>query len=341
MKVAILGRTRILYDAIENIISSGHKIVLIGTCPAAPEYDITEADFEIKAKELDVPFFNDVRINSADIIDVLKCAHADIAVSVNWITVIKEEACSCFRYGILNAHCGDLPRYKGNATPNWAILNGESRYAISIHYMEPGSLDSGNIVLKKYYPINEKTTITEVYANMNEVIPKLFSEAIGAIEQNGYVGEEQSKNPDDSLRCFPRIPTDSFIDWSWSCDDILRIIRASSRPFSGAFTYYGTIKISIYEARKGCYEMPCMVVPGQVVKVDRVKHLVEIAASDGVIIVEKVTVDGTEVDADTILKSIRIRLNYCLHEEIYQLRKRVEYLTEIIEGIVNDGKEAT
>lgn len=339
MKVAVLGRTRMLYDTIEKIIASGHEIVLLGTCPAAPEYDIVEADFEMKAKDLKVPFFNDVRINSPQIIGIMKEAHADIAVSVNWLTVIREEACSCFKYGILNAHCGDLPKYKGNATPNWAILNGESRYAVSIHYMEPGSLDSGNIVLKKYYPIREQTTITEIYRNMNKVIPELFGEALDMIEQSGYAGEEQSRNPVDSLRCFPRIPTDSFIDWSCSCDEILKIIRASGRPFSGAFTYYGTIKVFIYNARKDGYEMPCLVVPGQVVKVDRNRHIVEVAAGDGVIIIEKVTVDGKEFHADEVFKSIRIRLNYCLHEEIYQLRKRVEYLTEIIEGLTRDGKE--
>jgi methionyl-tRNA formyltransferase len=174
---------------------------------------------------------------------------------------------------------------------------------------------------------------------MNESIPKLFSKAVNIIEQNEYTGEEQSKNVVDSLRCYPRIPTDSFIDWSWSCDRILRMIRASARPFSGAFTYYGTTKIFIYKAQKGIYEMPCLVIPGQVVKVDKIRHLVEIAAGDGVIVLKKVTIDGKEVNADRVLKSIRIRLNYCLHEEIYQLRKQVEYLTKIIEGITGDGKE--
>lgn len=85
--------------------------------------------------------------------------------------------------------------------------------------------------------------------------------------------------------------------------------------------------------------MPCLVIPGQVVKVDKIRHLVEIAAGDGVIVLKKVTIDGKEVNADRVLKSIRIRLNYCLHEEIYQLRKQVEYLTKIIEGITGDEKE--
>ena len=51
--------------------------------------------------------------------------------------------------------------------------------------------------LKKYYPIQERTTITEIYANMNEVIPKLFGEALDMIEQSGYAGERQSKNAAD------------------------------------------------------------------------------------------------------------------------------------------------
>ena len=330
MRVAILGRTGILYRCIELLQQEGHEIVLIGTCAAAPEYDIRENDFKEKAEELNVPYFNDVRINCHEITDLMKGVHADVAVSVNWITIIKREATSCFKYGILNAHCGDLPRYRGNACPNWSIIKGDEEYAISIHYMEPGELDSGDILLKEYYPITEETTITDIYENMDVKIPKLFVKAVNMLEEGKTKGIAQSKNVEDSLRCYPRIPTDSFIDWNESSDIILKNIRASSKPFQGAFFFFADKKIYVFEAKRKNFPSPCYVYPGQVVARDNASGEVEVASSDGIIVLKELWLDGKKYRAADILKSMRIRLNYCIPDEIYQLKQEILSLKEEI-----------
>lgn len=324
MRVAVLGRTKMLYDTIECLQKAGHEIVIIGTCKAAPEYGIDENDFRKRANALSIPFFCNTDLNQQSIIEVLRNANADIAVSANWLTVIRENILDLFRLGVLNAHCGDLPRYRGNACPNWAIIKGEKQFAISIHFMAE-TLDSGDIIIKEYYPITEETNITEIYKIAEQEIPRLFCNAIGKIEE-GYMGLPQSTNPNDALRCYPRIPTDSIIDWYLSCEEIVRMVRASATPFEGAYTFYGNVKLHILKCVKKEYDSPCYVCPGQVISVNRKNGQVEIAASDGVIEFDKVIVDGKEVIASDILKSTRIRLNYCLQEEIYSLRSRIEQL---------------
>lgn len=331
MRVAVIGRTRMLYDTIESLQKAGHEIVIIGTCKAASEYDIDEKDFKAKANELAIPFFCDVNINAPSIIKLLKEACADIAVSVNWLTIIKEGVLSIFRYGILNAHCGDLPRFRGNACPNWAIIKGEKEFAISIHFMLK-ELDAGDIVIKEYYPITEETDITDLYKLMEQEIPQLFCRAIDKIE-GGYMGLPQSKNPKDALRCYPRIPTDSFIDWNQSCEEIVKLVRASCAPFEGAYTFYGNLKVHVLDCVKKDYECPCYVYSGQVIAIDKSNGAVEVAASDGVISIQKVKVNEEEMNAANILKSTRIRLNYCLQEEIFQLRNRIEKLERQIDLI--------
>ncbi len=334
MRVAVIGRTRMLYDTIESLQKAGHKIVIIGTCKAASEYDINEKDFEEKANKLSIPFFCDVNINTFSIINLLKEAGADIAVSVNWLTIIKEDVLNIFQYGVLNAHCGDLPRYRGNACPNWAIIKGEKEFAISIHFMLE-ELDSGDIVIKEYYPITEKTNITDIYKTVEQEIPQLFCRALDKIE-DGYMGLPQSKNPKDALRCYPRMPIDGFIDWNRSSEEIVKLVRASAAPFEGAYTFYGNKKIHILSCRKKNFECPSYVYSGQVILVDKQNGEVEIAAGDGVIVIERVVVDEVEMAAASILKSTRIRLNYCLQEEIFYLRNQIEKLERRIELI--DGK---
>lgn len=326
MRVALLGRTRMLYNSIEKIIENGDEIVLIGTCAAAPEYDIREEDLERKAKELGVTFFNDVRINSPKITELMRHSEADVAISINWLTIIGPEAVSCFQYGILNAHCGDLPRYRGNACPNWAILKGDDSYTISIHYMEPAELDSGDILIKKKYPIDDSTTITEIYRNMDVEIPYLFCEALKLIKSGRAKGMAQSRNPADSLRCYPRIPTDSLIDWSESCETILKNIRASAPPFQGAFCYWNDLKIYIYEAKSKEYPAPCFVYPGQVIVVNKADKTIEVAARDGIILIRKVYLNNEEYYAADIIKSTRVRLNYCVQEEVFQLKMKIKEL---------------
>lgn len=321
MRVAILGRTQMLYDAITYLENEGHKVVLIGTCKAAPEYTVDENDFKKKADELQIPFFNNSSINSRPIIDLLKSVNADIAVSVNWITLISQKVLDMFPYGILNAHFGDLPQYRGNACPNWAIIKGEKQFAISIHFMEQ-KLDAGDIIVKECYPIDSKTTITDVYEILDRFTPQLFCKAINRI-QDGYMGIPQSKNSKDALRCYPRMPQDSIIDWKQTCEEILRVIRASCAPFEGAYTFYGDLKLHIMEGKKKEYEEPCYVYEGQVVRVDRQSGCVEIAAGDGVIVIDSVYIEGEKITASKILRSTRIRLNYCLQEEIYGLRNQI------------------
>lgn len=324
MRVAVLGRTKMLYDTIECLQKAGHEIVVIGTCKAAPEYDINENDFRKRAHLLSIPFFCSADLDQQSIIEILEKVNADIAVSVNWLTIIRENILGIFRYGVLNAHCGDLPRYRGNACPNWAIIKGEKQFAISIHFMTE-ALDSGDIIKKEYYPITDATNITEIYKIAEAEIPKLFCSAIDDIEE-GYMGSPQSTNPNDALRCYPRIPTDSIIDWHLSCEEIVRLIRASAAPLEGAYTFYGNIKLHILECVMKNYISPCYVCPGQVISVNKKNGQVEIAASDGIIEFDKVVVDGKEIIASDILKSTRIRLNYCLQEEIYLLRTQIEQL---------------
>lgn len=315
-----------LMNSIELLKKSGHEIVLIGTSKEADEYTVKAIDFQQKAKELGIPFFNSLLINSKEIVKMLESVNADIAISINWKTIIGEEVIKNFQYGVLNAHMGDLPRYRGNACPNWAILKGEKELGISIHYMIPNELDAGNIVIKELYPIGKHTSITDIYAYIEKRIPELFAEAIIKIERNENESEEQSKDPNDILRCYPRIPSDSLIDWNDSSIKIERLVRASCSPFLGAYTYYNEYKIRVLQCRGEEYKTKVLVVPGQIVSIDRILNQIGVAAKDGVIIIEKAIVEGTEQNVTDIITSVRGRMNYVVQDKIYDLEKRMKVL---------------
>ena len=94
--------------------------------------------FRATGRQLGRSVFQQRRINRDEIVEQLASAEAEIAVSVNWLTIVGQRVCDLFPHGVINGHAGDLPRYRGNAPWAYAILNGESQMGICIHQMDPG-----------------------------------------------------------------------------------------------------------------------------------------------------------------------------------------------------------
>ena len=292
MRIAVLGRTRFLLDTIHAVRSAGHEVSLIGTCQESPDDGVTIADFEKTARQIGCSFFADHRINSDEILSLLSAACADVALSVNWLTVFQTNAVGAFRFGVLNAHFGELPRYRGNACPNWAIIAGEKRIGLCIHFMKPGELDSGDILVQDAYPLTDSTTVGEFYAFAHRRVPEMFVEAVNKLANEKFEAVSQSQNPSHALRCYPRIPSDSLIHWELTPTKLSALIRASSEPLGGAYTYWNGEKLVVWRAKVGSHACPNHTMLGQVLWRDPQSGEVAVAASDGVLILQEVSMEG-------------------------------------------------
>ncbi len=305
MKIAIIGRTEILYETVILLQNSGYKIVCILTAKEAPEYTRKAADFKKLAQSFNIPFAQGGRIDKLE--KFLRSSNADIAVSMNYTNIIPQKIINIFPYGILNAHGGDLPRYRGNACQAWAILNGEKRIALCIHKMIGAEVDSGDIIARDYISIDHKTKITKVWQWMQKRTPYLFFEAIKKLDkQPDYILEEQSKNPRDALRCYPRQPSDGKIDWSLQAIEILRLINASNKPYSGAFCNFENNKMIIWDAQLVEKEENICGVPGQITMID--EDFIEVICGMGRLRILSVEMQGEISSPSFFVNSIRKRL---------------------------------
>src|SRR5690606_24316750 len=138
-------------------------VAFLATAPASPGSRVGVAELRAFALEAGIPFTDDVRIER-------QALEADVCLSVNWTTVLKQPFLDRFPHGILNAHAGDLPRYRGNATLNWAILNGETEACLTVHRMVE-ALDAGPIALQKRRPIGPADDMSVLSAWLDKVIP--------------------------------------------------------------------------------------------------------------------------------------------------------------------------
>lgn len=281
MKIAIIGRTHFLLETAKKLLSKGHRITFIYTYRGEKFYKAQEKDFEKFARQNKIPFFCDSKINKK--YNILKKYNSEIALSMNYINIINKKIISLFKHGILNSHPGDLPKYKGNACPNWAILNFEKKIGLTIHAMTK-DLDSGPILIKKYMRINFNTYIEEVYSWMEQNIPKLFIKSIAMIGSKKFKFKKQKGS---TLRVYPRLKIDDKINWNLETKKIIALIRSSSRPFQGCYSFLHNeksvkkVKIRIFKARKYTPKFKFLAVPGQLCLINNNNPV--IATLDGMV----------------------------------------------------------
>jgi methionyl-tRNA formyltransferase len=308
MRIGIIGRGEILLQCAQKLHDLGHEIPLVITAKEAPEYKVSRADFRLFAGMVGAKYAQTPKIDSQDIYDMLSASQPmDVAVSINYSGVISEKVMSFFKMGILNAHGGDLPRYRGNACQAWALLNAEEKIGLCIHKMIGGELDSGDILAKEFMTVNINTRIGEVYKWIERITPDLMVSAVNSLHENpSFVYEVQSKDPRDALRCYPRNPCDGKIDWSHDAEKVLRLINASSEPYSGAFCDYNGSKLIIWRAMLSPHTENYLAFPGQLVI--HTSGDVDVICGNGIIRLLEVELDMKRQFPSSIFKSIRKRL---------------------------------
>jgi UDP-4-amino-4-deoxy-L-arabinose formyltransferase/UDP-glucuronic acid dehydrogenase (UDP-4-keto-hexauronic acid decarboxylating) len=306
MRIAIIGRSETLYNIALSLLEKDHEIVFILTAKEAPEYLRNTEDFRKLADKYRIPFEQGSQI--VEYADFLRNAHADIGVSMNYPGILPQSVIDLFPLGVLNVHGGDLPRYRGNACQAWAIINGEESIGLCVHKMIGGELDSGDILARDYINIDHNTKVTQVLEWIAVCAPKLIHEALQKLKGNpDYVLEKQSKNLNDTLRCYPRKPEDGRIDWSQPAIDVIRLINASNKPYAGAFCEFEGEKLIIWDAELLDDGEVFCAVPGQVTRIG--DGFIEVACKDAKIVISTCEKNGAVCNISTFIRSIRKRLN--------------------------------
>lgn len=304
MNVGIIGRSEILYDTAIRLHEEGHVIKYIITAKEAPEYKKKSEDFKSLAKNLNIDFFFGSNIELFK--DEIKKYSVDVGVSMNYSGIIPETVTSLFPLGILNAHGGDLPKYRGNACQAWAILNGEDKIGLCIHRMIGGELDNGDIIQRDYYHIDINTKIGDVWVWMQKTVPELFMKSLAGLNLDpNFILQAQSKLESEALRCYPRKPEDGKIIWEKSCEEVLRLINASSEPYQGAFSYLNEKKIIILRAEIDKSNEVFCAIPGQITAI--YNDSVNVACGKGKLKISKIKFESKEMNPSDLITSVRMR----------------------------------
>ncbi|MCC7159424.1 MAG: hypothetical protein IT281_07800 [Ignavibacteria bacterium] len=327
MKVLIIGRSEYLYDT-AIALSKDHEVCGIVSAKTSPEFERDENDFKKLAEKLRCRFIYTTSIDK-NVLKAIDSINPDIAISINWVSILNKEMIDRFRYGILNAHFGDLPAYKGNAVINWAIINGERSISISIHKMKPGIIDDGEVLMKLPMVINHTTTISEIVNFCRKNIPLMYTKVLKNIPSK-YKRLPKIKNKrKNSFRCYPRLPEYSKIDWNRTAEEIHSLFRATAKPYSGAYSYIkinGSLKkVIIWETVVQDVKTKDMAVPGHIIKNDTKTGISSVFTGKGIIGLMSVQYDSGKIFMPgKKWKSIRIHFGIDVEAELISILNRMK-----------------
>ena len=231
-----------------------------------------------------VPVFADTSLAGVDC--VIKQTDPDAVVVSSYDRILRAELIATRPF--VNVHYAPLPRYRGRATVNWAIINGEPNCAISIHSLVPG-LDAGGLLFQQSVPIGPSETVTDLYERLNAIQRDALADAV-ARRLKGDEGQPQDESR--ATYACTRLPEDGEIDWSATTETTDRLVRALTDPFPGAFTWLGLRRLVIRRAEP-CHEPRYEGrVPGRVVRVDRSGGAIDVLTGDGALRLHEVALDG-------------------------------------------------
>jgi methionyl-tRNA formyltransferase len=286
--------------ALSALESLAEQFLVVGIVRDASEGAESDDAVATRAHELSVPVLSDISLTAVELAIEELQPHCTVVSSYN--RILGPRILSHGKF--VNVHYAPLPRYRGRANVQWAIINGDSETAITIHAIAPG-LDDGNILFQETVAIGPDDTARDIYMKLNAIQRTALA---GTVERyiDGFSGSPQSES--ESTYGCSRVPADGEIEWSQATDRIYALIRALSPPFPGAHSYLNGRRITIVRAspvRDGIRYVGR--VPGRVVERSRSGGYVDVLTGDGTLRIHEVTVDE-EVQtrlAPTVITSTR------------------------------------
>jgi methionyl-tRNA formyltransferase len=231
---------------IKVLLSAGVEIPLVVTTRDDPNETQWFASAAALAQEYGLPVLTPGEVNTPELERTVAELHPDFVFSFYFRSLIGAPLLNTARLGALNIHGSLLPRYRGRAPVNWAILHGEHETGATLHYMSARA-DAGDIVDQLAVPILENDEAREVFGKVC-----VAAEIILARSLPGLINGTAPRLPqklEDGKYFGRRRPEDGRIDWTRSAREIHNLVRAVAPPFPGAFGQVESQRWMIHRTR--------------------------------------------------------------------------------------------
>ena len=287
MNIIFMGTPAFAVPSLERLHESRHKVVLVVTQPDKPSgrgKKLKKSEVKEKAEELGLEIFQPDKIKNEENIEVLKSYKPDAIVVVAYGQILSKDILNLPRLGCINVHASLLPKLRGAAPLNWALIKGEKKTGITTMLMNEG-LDTGDMLLKAEVEIDENMNVGDLHDILMHKGADLLLETLEKLEKNELSPQKQ----DDSLSSYaPMInKEDRKIKWKLTAKDIHNLIRGLS-PWPTAYFTMDEDTVKVYKASYINDDSDYQ--PGYVIKAN--KEGIFVKAGEGAVILKEIQMPG-------------------------------------------------
>ena len=247
MRVIFMGTPDFSVETLEALIAAEHDVCLAVTQPDRPKGRGKETQASpVKEKALfhGIPVYQPRRVRDPECVEELRKYHADVIVVVAFGQILPASVLELTPYGCVNVHASLLPKYRGAAPIQWAIIEGETVTGVTTMQMDEG-LDTGDMIMKTEVPVSEDETGETLHEKLSAAGAALCVETLRALEDGTAVFEKQGESP----TAYARMLTKELgnIDWTEPAVRIERLVRGLN-SWPSAYTYWNGKLMKIWRA---------------------------------------------------------------------------------------------
>ncbi len=242
MRIAFMGTPDFSLSALQAILSAGYNIVAVYSQmprPAGRGKKDRQSPVHEFASNLNIPVHTPLNFKNISEVDVFKKLNLDLAVVVAYGLLLPQEILDAPKFGCLNIHASLLPRWRGAAPIQRAIMAGDQKTGIGIMQMEAG-LDTGPIILQKPLAIAENDTAGSLHDKLSTLGAETITEALCCLSDLSAVPQ----NSDGVIYAEKIKKSEAHIDWSKPANDLKNHIHGMS-PFPGAWTEFNGERLKV------------------------------------------------------------------------------------------------
>ena len=225
LKIGYFGDGPWAHEAFKRLVSD--KTLKI--CFVTVRFDNRDPELIKLAEEEAIPIELSKNINSDEFLECIANYEVDLFVSMSFNQIFKERTINYPPLTTINCHAGKLPFYRGRNILNWALINDEKEFGITVHYVDVG-IDTGDIILQRTYPISDDDNYATLLELAYVECAEILYDAIKQI-QNGSVTRTKHSSIDSvGMYCGMRTLGDEVIDWNSTSRELFNFVRAICKP---------------------------------------------------------------------------------------------------------------
>lgn len=249
LRIVFMGTPEFAVASLDALVKAGANVVGVITAPDKPAgrgMKMSESAVKKYAVENNLTLLQPEKLKNEHFIGELRSLQADLQVVVAF-RMLPELVWNMPPMGTINVHGSLLPKYRGAAPINWAVINGETQTGVTTFKLKH-EIDTGNILLQESISIGQNETAGEVHDRMKEIGAALLVKTIKGLSDGTVT--EQPQQFDGHIPHAPKIFTDTCrIDFTKSAEEVHNLVRGLS-PFPGAFGYLKEKMLKIYRTEK-------------------------------------------------------------------------------------------